>query len=388
MTNIRFTLSIILLASVLGASAQRKVAKKAVAKPVAKADAMSARQSKMFEEMLDNTQRLFVIDSVVVDRSQVVGAIALPPDLGRMVPYEQMFNDGQGNGSHVYINGFGNKCYFALNDTTGTSRMFVCEKLGAAWSTPQQIKGLDSSLRHITCPFMTSNGETMYFAAKSDTEGLGGYDIFMTRYDADEGTFLDAENVGLPYNSTDDDFLYAEDDVHGFAWLATTRRQPEGKACIYVIKTAKKRANYDADEYDEHKLTQLAKLTRIRETWPTPQQRDEAMRQLAALRRGTGNSDNAEGGTAFVVNDELTVDGTDGLAHAESRALYAQLTKLQQQQHTIATLLDNLRLSYHDGTQAARAKTAESIVANEKALEAVTIQIRDITYKIRKTENN
>lgn len=385
--NIRFTLSMLLLASALGMSAQRKATKKAVAKPAAKVDAMSARQSKLFEEMLDNTQKLFVIDSVVVDRSQAVNAIALPADLGRMVPYEQMFKDGQGKGAYVYINGFGNKCYFALSDTTGTSKMFVCEKLGTAWSAPQQIKGLDSSLRHISYPFMTSNGETMYFAAKSDTEGLGGYDIYMTRYDADEGTFLEAENVGLPYNSTDDDFLYADDDVHGFAWLATTRRQPEGKACIYIIKTAKKRTNYDADDYDERKLTQLAKLTRIRETWPTPQQRDEAMKQLAALRSTGGSSDTVDG-TAFVVNDELTVDGADGLTHAESRTLYAQLTKLQQQQHTIATLLDNLRLSYRNGTQAAKAKTAESIVANEKALETVTEQIRDITYKIRKTENN
>ena len=54
---------------------------------------------------------------------------------------------------------------------------------------------------------MTSDGETLYFAAMSE-EGLGGYDIYVTRFDSDEGTFLEAENVGLPYNSFSDDSLF------------------------------------------------------------------------------------------------------------------------------------------------------------------------------------
>ena len=44
-------------------------------------------------------------------------------------------------------------------------------------------------MKHINYPFMTSDGETFFFAAKAD-DGLGGYDIFMTRYDPDEGKFF------------------------------------------------------------------------------------------------------------------------------------------------------------------------------------------------------
>ena len=54
---------------------------------------------------------------------------------------------------------------------------------------------------------MLSDGLTLYFAAQGP-ESIGGYDIFMTTYDAAEGRFLKPENIGMPFNSTANDYAW------------------------------------------------------------------------------------------------------------------------------------------------------------------------------------
>ena len=371
----------LLLSLSLPMAAQRGKAKKVVVKkqPV---NMLAEKQNDLFEEMLEGTQQLFIVDSVVVDKAQAISKVPLQTDLGRVIPYGEVFAGNGQTDTYVYVNGFGNKCYYAETDTTGTSRMFCREKLNGQWSAPQQIQGIEGDLKFINYPFMTSDGETLYFAAKSD-EGLGGYDLYMTRYDADDGKFLKAENLGLPYNSFNNDFFYIEDDVHGFAWLATDRRQPEGKVCIYTIKTAKKRTNYSPDDYSDSKLKGLASISRIRDTWPTPQLRDKAMAELKAI--GGTNHGGGDEDEAFVINDELSYNSLQSFS-ADGGRLYARLIKLRRQKEETERSLDALRMKYHATAAGARATIAAQIAASEKTLDATNDEIADVTKNIRKTE--
>ena len=383
--NVKVALSILLLATSLGASAQRR-GRKVAPKPLTAEELLKQKQDKLFGEMVDNTQRLFVIDSVVVDKSQALNSIPLSSDLGKIVEYNSYFKDKNLPGVYVYVNGFENKCYYAENDTAGVSKLYCREKLNSKWSVPQQIRGIESSLKHINFPFMTSDGETFFFAAKSD-EGLGGYDIYMTRYDSDEGKFLEAENVGLPYNSHDDDFLFVEDDIHDFAWFATTRRQGDGKVCVYTIKTSKKRENYVAEAYNEDELKQLAMLSHIRDTWKSPKQRDDAMKQFEAIRTVAGsNSYSVE--SAFIVNDELAYNDATSFKSAESRSLYAQLMAEQAKLKQLNAAIDGQRVQYRNANGASKAQLAKAIQTNEKIKEKTIDKVRDLTLKIRKLENN
>lgn len=383
--NIKFAISALLLASTLTATAQRK-AKVSTSKREDPATQVKAKQNKLFDEMLDNTQQLFVVDSIVVAKEEALKTIALDASLGQIVPYDTFFNGGGNNDAFVYVNGFGNKCYYAVNDSTGNSRLFCREKLGDNWGEPQQIKGLGSDLKFINYPFMTSDGETFYFAAKSDG-GLGGFDIYMTRYDPEEGKFLEAENVGLPYNSHGDDYLFVEDDIHNFAWFATSRRQPEGKVCVYTVKTGKKRKNYNADDYDEKKLRQLAQLWRIRDTWPTPQQQDAAMKQLEGLRKqGAAKTGLQE--TNFVVNDELTYNGADSFKSDVSRQLFAKLTSEENKLRKLDSVLETQRIQYHSAEGTAKAQLAEAITGNEKTKQRTLENIKSLSTQIRQLENN
>ena len=133
MINIKFAAAMLLLASSLSATAQRR-SKKVAPKPMTAEAIQKEKQNKLFEEMLDNTQRLFVVDSVVVDKTQALSTIALTPDLGKIVPYNSFFHDKTLPETYVYVNGFENKCYYAETDTTGTSKLYCREKHNSIWS--------------------------------------------------------------------------------------------------------------------------------------------------------------------------------------------------------------------------------------------------------------
>ena len=91
----------------------------------------------IYEEMLPNTQKLFIIDSIVVDHSQLSNAIPLPADYGQILPYDEFFNTKKGDSTYVYINGFGNKCFYSEKSSDNTYKLFTRDKLNnSQWSAP------------------------------------------------------------------------------------------------------------------------------------------------------------------------------------------------------------------------------------------------------------
>ena len=68
-------------------------------------------------------------------------------------------------------------------------------------------EGADSAF-----PFLMPDGVTLYFA-NNGGNSLGGYDIFMTRRsdDADGRSYMQPQNIGMPYNSPYDDYMLAID---------------------------------------------------------------------------------------------------------------------------------------------------------------------------------
>lgn len=393
MTRYTF-ITAIMLCCTLTVSAQRKHKARTAPKTTKTVKAakntlpgVSQAQKELFDEMIDNTQKLFVIDSVVVDKATVLTSIPQPDDLGKIMVYNAYFNDQVLPGVYIYVNGFDNKCYYAVNDTLGNSRMMMREKLNNKWGDPQQVKGIGTQYKHINYPFMTSDGETLYFAAKSE-EGLGGYDIYVTRFDSDEGTFLEAENVGLPYNSFSDDYLFCIDDIHNFAWFATTRNQPEGKACVYTIRTSNKRVNYQVEAYDEEQLQHLAKLSCISATWPNKQQRNTALAQLNTLRKNGTKNDATNTAIPFFVNDSKVCQSAHDFNTPTAQKLYPQWQVLVKLRTELETALDGLRVQYHNANVSSKQTLAQRITTAESNLQQTINDITNIEIQIRKAEDN
>ena len=79
-------------------------------------------------------------------------------------------------------------------------------------------------------PYVLTDGITIYYA--SDGPGsMGGYDIFVTRYNTNTDSYLMPENVGMPFNSPYNDYMYVIDEFTTWDGLPPTATSPKAK-CV------------------------------------------------------------------------------------------------------------------------------------------------------------
>ena len=359
-----------------------------IKKKAVPANTMSPKVKALYDNMLQNTQIVFVIDSTVVDADKVMDVITLPKAYGKYVAYNKFFdtNSALNENSVVYVNGFDNRCYYNEVGTDSISRLFMRERQGEGWDEARPLTEINELVSNATYPYMASDGQTLYFAGKSDDEGLGERDIYMTKYDAEEGKFLKPENIGLPFNSTKDDFIYVEADADGIAWFASTRRQPEGKVCVYTFVPSETRQNYDADDLDDTELKNYAELMRIRSTWPTPEIRQTAMQRLQSLQAKTEKQNSEANEICFIVNDEMTYTRLNDFKSAETKNAYADLKMKQNEANKLVKEIDSMRTRYHNAND--KAALGRSIALSEQKLEQKQKEIKKAASELRKAENN
>ena len=384
--NIKLTFLITMALATTTAFAQKR--KAPIKKKAVPANTMSPKVKALYDNMLQNTQIVFVIDSTVVDADKVMDVITLPKAYGKYVAYNKFFDtkSALNENSVVYVNGFDNRCYYNEVGTDSISRLFMRERQGEGWDEARPLTEINELVSNATYPYMASDGQTLYFAGKSDEEGLGERDIYMTKYDAEEGKFLKPENIGLPFNSTKDDFIYVEADADGIAWFASTRRQPEGKVCVYTFVPSETRQNYDADDLDDTELKNYAELMRIRSTWPTPEIRQTAMQRLQRLQAKTERQNSEANEICFIVNDEMTYTRLNDFKSAETKSAYADLKMKQNEANKLVKEIDSMRTRYHNAND--KAALGRSIALSEQKLEQKQKEIKKAASELRKAENN
>lgn len=332
----------------------------------------------LFENMLENTQRVFFIDSMVVDKDNFIQHIPLPRECGTISSQQE----GE-NTIAAYLNEFGNKMYYSVRDTMGNASIYTKDKLGNDWSKPMGLTGIDN-MTNPDYPFMMPDGTTFYFSQKSD-ETLGGYDIFVTRYDSSTGEFLKPNNMGLPFNSSANDYMYVVDELDSLGWLVTDRFQPEGKVCIYIFVPSKTRENFDLGEMSESEVRQFATIHSIQDTWPSEEARSEALLRLENMKnRNTPRRETAS--FTFDVNDEITYHTPGDFRSSTARDMFMELLQQKERNQEYAQRLETMRERYYHADDAERASMRKSILDAEKELERQNVQILNTEKRIRNAE--
>ena len=332
----------------------------------------------LFENMLENTQRVFFIDSVVVDKDNFIQHIPLPRECGTISSQQE----GE-NTIAAYLNEFGNKMYYSVRDTMGNAAIYTKDKLGNDWSKPMGLTGIDN-MTNPDYPFMMPDGTTFYFSQKGD-DTLGGYDIFVTRYDSSTGEFLKPNNMGLPFNSSANDYMYVVDELDSLGWLVTDRFQPEGKVCIYTFVPSKTRENFDLGEMSESEVRQFATIHSIQDTWPSEEARSEALLRLENMKnRNTPRRETAS--FTFDVNDEITYHTPSDFRSSTARDMFMELLQQKERNQEYAQRLETMRERYYHADDAERASMRKSILEAEKELERQNVQILNTEKRIRNAE--
>lgn len=216
------------------------------------------------QNFLDRVEKIVILDSIAVPRDEFFKNYRLPGSAGYLsnssaLPFEN--NDAD----YVFTNEGGDYKLWAQPDTTGNLVLMESSLLtDSSWQEPAPLSDALGAESNQAYPFMMPDGVTLYYASDNENS-LGGYDIFVATRDNSDGSFLQPQNIGMPYNSPFDDYLLAIDEYNGIGWWATDRNQLGDKITIYVFKTNEIRKNYDASETEN--LPSLAFISDYKSTW-------------------------------------------------------------------------------------------------------------------------
>lgn len=337
----------------------------------------------LYETMLGSTARVMFIDSVVTDKNNLINAIPLNKESGFLNTYDEFWKTTGHPFSYTYMNEFGNKVIFSMTGTDGHSHLYTADKLSGQWSQPKAITDFDADFEDINCPYMMSDGVTLYFAAKGKNS-VGGYDLFVTMYDTDSARFYKPENIGLPFNSKANDYYYVIDEFNSLGWLVTDRNQPEGKVCVYTFIPSDSRQTYNAEATDEKKLLRLAEISSIRDSWTDKTKLQDALKRLVALNKR--KADAGQNSMYFYINDKLVYNNPNQFVVQANRQRYVKLTAMKADMEKLERNLDALRRQYGTSSKSERRSLTPTILKSEMQLEQSEHDIQTLEKEIRNTE--
>ena len=369
----------------LSMSAQKR--KKRVKKPVVEVPQEDPRITSMREM----TQQITIIDSIVTDKDQLLSQLLLSDETGRILSSSAFW--GKGDSTTVFVNEMGNKAYFSQPDDSLKQQLCTSDLLGGEWSKPQLLNGISEGISETAYPFMLADGLTFYFAGKGE-ESIGGYDIFMTRYDAHNNSFLKPENIGMPFNSEANDYLFAIDEYAHIGYFVSDRRQPEGKACLYIFIPQSSRKTYDPIVYTPAEIRGFADISSIADTWGNGEERSAALARYQAISinnmKATNTDaqpdDNTVASLELVINDALTYSSARDFRSREAAVLYKQLIEARQQLCLLNEQLEKSRSFYPQAAGAEKKTLQREMLQAEAEVTKLYSRIGTLEKETRKAE--
>ena len=99
------------------------------------------------------------------------------------------------------------------------------------WAKPLNMGGVINSPYDEEGPFISSNGQTLYFSSNGH-ETIGGYDVYNAESRGD-GSWETPKNLGYPINSVDDDIYFSVEENDKTAYYSSLSEGGFGGSDIY-----------------------------------------------------------------------------------------------------------------------------------------------------------
>ena len=331
---------------------------------------------KLYKSMIPSTAKLMFVDSVVVDKKDFLSQIPLISDVGKLT-----MRDAHNS---QYLNEFGDRWIFAHGDST-SSALFSADKLADKWSSPTPLFKKSDGVEHANYPFLMADGVTLYFAAKGENS-MGGYDIFMSTFDLDNGVFYTPENIGLPYNSTANDYLLAIDEINHLGWLVTDRRQPEDKVCIYTFVPTASRQGFEDNNLSDKEIEPYSRILRISDTWKFGN-RKAALAKLSDIKKRIASKIvKSQSTNKFIINDNTVYSSANDFKSPAAKEMYRQWKDKKNTFESISSKLDEARKTYRESSN--KSADAYKIRTLETKQESLFNEINLLEKNIRSSELN
>lgn len=136
----------------------------------------------------------------------------------------------------IFLSRDGKSMFFVSDRKNGVGQkdIWVCEKEGNDWGKAKNLGFEVNSPFNEDSPFLTPDGNTLYFSSEGHNS-MGGYDVFKcTRLP--NGKWSAPENLGAPINNGGDDIFYTPLENGSGAYYSSLNRDGEGDLDLFFIQ--------------------------------------------------------------------------------------------------------------------------------------------------------
>ncbi len=323
-----------------------------------------ARKGARFIKRVDD---IVITDSIILPKKRFLEAYDLSSECGIL--------EADTNGVN-YTNARGDRRLLSKD-----GRLLTCERFLDNWSQcdtlPEPLNGDFSS----DYPYMLSDGITMYFAS-DDAAGMGGYDIFKTRYNTATKTWLTPENIGFPFNSRRNDYMLAIDEQRGVGFFATDRRTADDSVTVYrFLLNEEKTILRDTTEEYVRKAAQLLVYGRALNA--------ESKTEYQAEQSSSHKADTAEATQRIIINDSIIYKSLQEFRSDEARHLAAEYADLLKRiEEECLSLEENRRLFSQASDDTQKSSLRAIILTQEKTLRLFSADSHRLLKVLRREELN
>jgi len=330
------------------------------------------QQAEKLARMVSHCEDIQIIDSVIVNKSDFLKTYFTGEETGTLKQTESTV---------VYENQLQDRRFFGKKDENGYFHLYSQSKIQNQWLDEKPLNIPSDSLASDNFPFVMPDGLTIYYASTGNGS-IGGYDLFVSRYNLNNDTYLAPNQMGMPFNSIYNDYMLVIDEINDIGYFASDRFQPEDKVVIYTFIPNNEFKSLDSD--DEQTLIDRAKITSIKDTWlPNVDYQSKLKKIKADIAK---EQYKVKKDFTFAINDSIVYYSLSDFESAEAKKLYLQSKDLEEKINTLENQLDSQRKTFTEGNSAQKQSLRSSIPANERQLETLYQTYNKTLVDTRNTE--
>lgn len=330
------------------------------------------------ERMVGRTEDIQIIDSVVLNKTDFLAAYKLSESSGSIKPLNSFLKDQPDEKMPFFTNERNDKIYYSRKDADRGYKIFTMEKLLGEFGNEKALSENINQSGNQAYPFVLSDGLTIYFAS-TGSESIGGYDIFVTRYNLATESYLTPNHLNMPFNSPFNDYMMAVDEEKGIGWFASDRFQNKDSVCIYTFIQPQGITLIDSD--DEDYLRNRAMISSIAQS---QKEGVDYTLLIQEIQKDMPGDSKQKKDFEFIINNDNKYFTLEDFRHGAAKALYSQVLVLESKYKQITDELLQLRSQYASGTT--NQVVINTILALEKESEEIYKEIKSLELKARNEE--
>lgn len=125
--------------------------------------------------------------------------------------------------------------YWSAADSEGIRNIYTSSLRDSIWALPALLNEQMTSASDEIYPMLSPDGKSLFFSS-AGLYGAGGYDIYVSRLDPETNDWSAPVNMGFPYSSPADDFLYIDTADGHYSLFASNRGCSEDSLWVYVLE--------------------------------------------------------------------------------------------------------------------------------------------------------